>query len=101
MACQQQAISFFKRFISLDYAMIMTGKRGYVSLLLLFLWSGLLQAASVSFAPVVRNFSVSDYHARIQNWAVAQDANGVMYIGNSKAFNENGVSKLSNLQEVD
>ena len=56
--------------------------------MLLFLWSGLLQAASVSFAPVVRNFSVSDYHARIQNWAVAQDADGVMYIGNSKGMLE-------------
>ena len=66
----------------------MTNNRGYVSLLLLFLWSGLLQAASVSFAPVVRNFSVSDYHARIQNWAVAQDADGVMYIGNSKGMLE-------------
>lgn len=66
----------------------MTVKRGYVSLLLLFLLSGLLQAASVSFAPVVHNFSVSDYHAGIQNWAVAQDTNGVMYFGNSKGMLE-------------
>lgn len=66
----------------------MTSKRAYAGLCLLLLWSSLLRATSVSFAPVVRNFAVADYHARIQNWAVAQDADGVMYFGNTKGMLE-------------
>ena len=66
----------------------MTGKRTYATLLLLFLGGCLLRAASVSFAPVVRNFSVPDYHAGRQNWAVAQDAEGVIYFGNNKGMLE-------------
>ena len=45
-------------------------------------FSSLLQASPIPFSPIVRNYSVSDYNAGIQNWAIAQDERGVMYFGN-------------------
>ena len=33
----------------------------------------------VPFSPIVRNYSVLDYNAGNENWAVAQDERGVMY----------------------
>lgn len=44
-------------------------------------FSSLLQASPIPFSPIVRNYSVSDYNAGIQNWAIAQDERGVMYFG--------------------
>ena len=41
-------------------------------------FSSLLQASPIPFSPIVRNYSVSDYNAGIQNWAIAQDERGVM-----------------------
>ena len=46
-------------------------------------FSSLLQASPIPFSPIVRNYSVSDYNAGIQNWAIAQDERGVMYFGNT------------------
>lgn len=55
---------------------------------LFLLLSVVLHASPVPFAPIVRNYTVSDYEGGIQNWAIAQDENGVMYFGNSKGLLE-------------
>ena len=51
-------------------------------------FSSLLQASPIPFSPIVRNYSVSDYNAGIQNWAIAQDERGVMYFGNNSGLLE-------------
>ena len=51
-------------------------------------FSSLLQASPIPFSPLVRNYSVSDYNAGIQNWAIAQDERGVMYFGNNSGLLE-------------
>ncbi len=38
---------------------------------------------SLSGLPFVRNFNTLDYKAGIQNWSIAQDARGMMYIANN------------------
>lgn len=43
-------------------------------------FSSLLQASPIPFSPIVRSYSVSDYNAGIQNWSIAQDERGVMYL---------------------
>ena len=53
-----------------------------ITFLLFLVFSSLLQASPIPFSPIVRNYSVSDYNAGIQNWAIAQDERGVMYFGN-------------------
>ena len=50
-----------------------------ITFLLFLVFSSLLQASPIPFSPIVRNYSVSDYNAGIQNWAIAQDERGVMY----------------------
>lgn len=40
----------------------------------------------VPFSPIVRNYSVLDYNAGNENWAVAQDECGVMYFGNNSGL---------------
>lgn len=45
-------------------------------------------ATPIPFSPIVRNYTVSDYGAGAQNWAVAQDKRGVMYFGNNKGLLE-------------
>ena len=40
----------------------------------------------VPFSPIVRNYSVLDYNAGNENWAVAQDERGVMYFGNNSGL---------------
>lgn len=37
-----------------------------------------------NFVPVISNFSSLDYHAGLQNWAIAQGRNGEMYVGNNE-----------------
>ena len=51
-------------------------------------FSSLLQASPIPFSPIVRNYSVSDYNAGIQNWAIAQDERGVMYFSNNSGLLE-------------
>lgn len=51
-------------------------------------FSSLLQASPIPFSPIVRNYSVSDYNAGIQNWVIAQDERGVMYFGNNSGLLE-------------
>lgn len=46
------------------------------------------QGAPIPFAPIVRNYSVADYGAGIQNWSIAQDEKGIMYIGNNQGLLE-------------
>lgn len=36
-----------------------------------------------TFQPILTNYTSLQYHAGLQNWAVAQDANGLIYIGNN------------------
>ena len=52
------------------------------------LFSSLSRGSSIPFSPIVRSYSVSDYNAGIQNWSIAQDDRGVMYIGNNKGLLE-------------
>ena len=56
--------------------------------LFLILLAQLLGATPISFSPIVRNYTVSDYGAGAQNWAVTQDKRGVMYFGNNKGLLE-------------
>jgi diguanylate cyclase (GGDEF)-like protein len=39
-------------------------------------------------SPLIRNFTIDDYSAFAQNWAVAQDSRGVMYFGNGSGILE-------------
>lgn len=55
---------------------------------LLSLFSSLSRGTSIPFSPIVRSYSVSDYDAGIQNWSIAQDERGVMYIANNKGLLE-------------
>lgn len=52
------------------------------------LFSSLSRGSSIPFSPIVRSYSVSNYNAGIQNWSVAQDERGIMYIGNNKGLLE-------------
>lgn len=53
-----------------------------------FVFSCLMQGSPIPFSPIVRNYSVSDYNAGIQNWSIVQDERGVMYFGNNKGLLE-------------
>ena len=48
----------------------------------------IFRATPIPFSPIVRNYTVSDYGAGAQNWAVSQDERGVMYFGNNKGLLE-------------
>ena len=52
------------------------------------LFSSLSRGSSIPFSPIVRSYSVFNYNAGIQNWSVAQDERGIMYIGNNKGLLE-------------
>ncbi len=52
------------------------------------LFSNISRGSSIPFSPIVRSYSVSDYNAGIQNWSIAQDERGIMYIGNNKGLLE-------------
>lgn len=55
---------------------------------LVFVCNGYLHGSPIPFSPVVRNYSVSDYNAGVQNWDIAQDERGVMYFGNNSGLLE-------------
>ncbi len=38
--------------------------------------------------PFIHNYTVADYAASTQNWAIVQDKRGVMYIGNNDGILE-------------
>ena len=52
-----------------------------IIILLLSLLPSLSRAET--FQPVLSNYTSLQYHAGLQNWSVAQDANGLIYIGNN------------------
>jgi signal transduction histidine kinase/DNA-binding response OmpR family regulator len=75
-----------------------TPMRGWASCLLFFL-SGAFSFAqnaalpSIIGSPFIRNYPPDEYGAHNQNWAIVQDARGVMYFGNSHGVLEyDGVS---------
>lgn len=43
----------------------------------------LMHFSAQEFTPVVTQFTKNDYKAAKQNWAVAQDSDGIMYFGNT------------------
>lgn len=43
-------------------------------------------SASISYIPKTINYSVNDYQAGNQNWAIAQGSDGKMYIGNNRGL---------------
>ncbi|MDD4514401.1 triple tyrosine motif-containing protein [Massilibacteroides sp.] len=53
-----------------------------VLLLSLCVW----QAVAISYVPPVKNYSVNDYNAGNQNWAVAQGKDGLIYVGNNRGL---------------
>ncbi len=53
------------------------------TLLLAFCSISITAQPALSGLPIVRNFSTLDYKAGIQNWSIAQDARGMIYIANN------------------
>ena len=45
-----------------------------------------MAAPRIPYIPQVVNYSVSEYKAGNQNWAVAQGADGLMYFGNNRGL---------------
>lgn len=62
--------------------------RNYVLFVLLVLLFGNQYVLGLPFVPRIENYSVHDYNAGNQNWAVAQDKEGVIYVGNDKGLLE-------------
>lgn len=60
-------------------------KRSFFFLFIL-IYTTVTQASQLDFKPVVSNFSQTEYHGGLQNWAVAQDKNGTMFFGNNKGL---------------
>lgn len=54
------------------------------SLLLLLVFPDSL--SSIPFTPHLRNFSLSEYQAGNQNWAISQDSKGYIYVGNNRGL---------------
>lgn len=57
----------------------------YLFIIAISIVSSLL-AEPIPFSPIVHNYTISDYYASPQNWAVEQDEKGVMYFGNNKGL---------------
>ena len=47
-----------------------------------------VRGSSIPFSPIIKNYSVADYDAGVQNWSVEQDSEGVMYFGNNMGLLE-------------
>lgn len=55
--------------------------------LLAFLWLlPTVSAAALTYLPQVINYSVNEYKAGNQNWAVTQDKTGLIYFGNNRGL---------------
>lgn len=63
----------------------MKGLLNRINLTALWLFVSMATFAQPSLKglPFVRNFNTLDYNAGIQNWSIAQDARGIMYIANN------------------
>lgn len=55
-------------------------------LVILGLISARVEAAPLSYLPQVINYSVNEYKAGNQNWAVTQDKAGTLYFGNNRGL---------------
>ncbi len=60
----------------------------YIQVIFLFLFIATVGHAESFFSPLVRNFSTADEGAGRQNWSLAQDNDGVMFIANSNCLLE-------------
>ncbi|MBW3546373.1 MAG: two component regulator three y domain-containing protein, partial [Bacteroidetes bacterium] len=56
---------------------------GTRTILLLFLLLAGVDAEAQRGIPLIRNFSTAEYGAGIQNWQIAQDSRGVLYVANN------------------
>ena len=55
------------------------------ALCVFFAWLWISIGAKANhFVPVISHFSSLDYHAGLQNWDIAQGANGEIYVGNNE-----------------
>ncbi len=66
-------------------------KKNRLVFLLLITWATVFgREAGI---PIIRNYTIEEYRAAQQNWAIAQDRSGIMYFGNSNGLLEfDGVS---------
>lgn len=71
-----------------DYRKVTSMRTTLLLFCVFSLFSSLSRGSSIPFSPIVRSYSVSNYNAGIQNWSVAQDERGIMYIGNNKGLLE-------------
>lgn len=62
-------------------------RRGLPLLFLLGLWELQAQFQSIGYPQVFNHFKTT-YHAGTQNWAIQQDPDGVLYVGNNKGLLE-------------
>lgn len=51
--------------------------------LFLFLWLAAHEGSAQRGIPLIKNFSTADYGGGIQNWQIAQDSRGMLYIANN------------------
>ena len=62
-------------------------KKNLILCLLVFLYIPLSAQINKNGIPLIKNYTANEYNAAEQNWAVCEDARGVIYVGN----NDNGV----------
>jgi len=60
-------------------------KELYILGLFIFIFSHLISQNSTGLIPI-QTFNTKDYNAQPQNWAFAEDKNGVIYVGNKEAL---------------
>lgn len=58
----------------------------FLSFLVFLGLAPLLRASGLSYLPQVINYSVNEYKAGNQNWAVTQDKSGLLYFGNNRGL---------------
>ena len=58
----------------------------FLSFLVFWGLAPLWQASGLSYLPQVINYSVNEYKAGNQNWAVTQDKSGLLYFGNNRGL---------------
>lgn len=69
-------------------SLLMLVLRNCVLFVLFVLLGGIIEVMGLPFIPRIKNYSVHDYKGGNQNWAVTQDKNGVIYVGNDKGVLE-------------
>jgi len=64
-----------------------------IRLIILLLITGATASGREAGIPIIRNYTIEEYRAAQQNWAIEQDRSGIMYFGNSNGLLEfDGVS---------